>query len=112
MNIATLTLNPTIDVAYEVDHVYHTRKMRTKTEFYSPGGGGINVARVYVRLGGNARSYYLSGGATGHALDGLLDLHQLGAVGVLWLLLDRLASPALGAPGLAHVRLDTTDQGK
>lgn len=77
MNIATLTLNPTIDVAYEVDHVYHTRKMRTKTEFYSPGGGGINVARVYVRLGGNARSYYLSGGATGHALDGLLDLHQL-----------------------------------
>jgi len=77
MTIATLTLNPTIDVAYEVDHVFHTRKMRTKSEFYAPGGGGINVARVFVRLGGNARSYYLSGGATGHALDGLLDLHQL-----------------------------------
>jgi 6-phosphofructokinase 2 len=77
MTIATLTLNPTIDVAYEVDHVFHTRKMRTKTEFYEPGGGGINVARVFVRLGGNARSYYLSGGATGHALDGLVDLHQL-----------------------------------
>jgi len=77
MTIATLTLNPTIDVAYEVDQVFHTRKMRTKSEFYAPGGGGINVARVFVRLGGNARSYYLSGGATGHALDGLLDLHQL-----------------------------------
>lgn len=77
MSIATLTLNPTIDVAYEVDHVFHTHKMRTKTEFYAPGGGGINVARVFVRLGGNARSYYLSGGATGHALDGLLDVHQL-----------------------------------
>lgn len=75
--IATLTLNPTIDVAYEVDHVVHTRKMRTRSEFHEPGGGGINVARVFVRLGGNARSYYLSGGATGHALDGLLDLHQL-----------------------------------
>jgi 6-phosphofructokinase 2 len=72
-----LTLNPTIDVAYEVERVFHTRKMRTGAEFYSPGGGGINVARVFVRLGGNARSYYASGGATGPALDGLLDLHQL-----------------------------------
>ncbi len=76
-NIATLTLNPTIDVAYEVDRMFHTRKMRTKSEFYSPGGGGINVARVFVRLGGNARSYYMAGGATGDALDRLLDLHQL-----------------------------------
>lgn len=76
-NIATLTLNPTIDVAYEVDRVFHTHKMRTLKEHYDPGGGGINVARVFVRLGGNARCFYLSGGATGHALDGLLDLHQL-----------------------------------
>ncbi len=75
--IATLTLNPTIDVAYEVERIQHTRKMRTKTEYYEPGGGGINVARVFVRLGGNACSYYLSGGATGHALDGLLDEHGL-----------------------------------
>lgn len=77
MNIATLTLNPTIDVAYEVDQVFHTRKMRTSADYYEPGGGGINVARVFVRLGGSARSYYLSGGATGHAFDGLLDLHKL-----------------------------------
>ncbi|OCC25400.1 1-phosphofructokinase [Croceicoccus estronivorus] len=76
-NIATLTLNPTIDTAYEVDHVVPTHKMRTLKEHYDPGGGGINVARVFVRLGGNARCYYLSGGATGVALDGLLDLHQL-----------------------------------
>lgn len=75
--IATLTLNPTLDVAYEVDRVFHTRKMRTNNEHYDPGGGGINVARVFVRLGGNAQCFYLSGGATGTALDGLLDLHQL-----------------------------------
>jgi 6-phosphofructokinase 2 len=77
MTIATLTLNPTIDVAYEVDRMFHTRKMRTNKEFYDPGGGGINVARVFVRLGGDCRSFYMSGGATGQALDGLLDLHQL-----------------------------------
>ncbi len=77
MNIATLTMNPTIDVAYEVDRVIHTHKMRAQDQRCDPGGGGINVARVFVRLGGNARCYYLSGGPTGAALDGLLDLHQL-----------------------------------
>jgi 6-phosphofructokinase 2 len=77
MSIATLTLNPTIDVAYEVDRVFHTHKVRTLKEHYDPGGGGINVARVFARLGGMARCYYLSGGATGHALDELLDLHEL-----------------------------------
>lgn len=75
--IATLTMNPTIDVAYEVDRVFHTHKIRTTHEYYNPGGGGINVARVFVRLGGNARCVYLSGGATGVAFDGLIDLHRL-----------------------------------
>jgi 6-phosphofructokinase 2 len=75
--IATLTMNPTIDVAYEVERVVPVHKMRTLTEQYDPGGGGINVARVFVRLGGSARCFYLSGGAPGAALDGLLDLHQL-----------------------------------
>ena len=75
--IATLTINPTIDVAYEVDRIAPTQKLRSHGERYDPGGGGINVARVFVRLGGNAVCHYLSGGATGDALDGLLDLHQL-----------------------------------
>jgi 6-phosphofructokinase 2 len=76
-SIATLTMNPTLDVACDVQSVFHTREMPTFNERHSPGGGGINVARVFVRMGGNARCYYLSGGATGVALDGLLDLHQL-----------------------------------
>lgn len=76
-SIATLTMNPTIDVSYDVGRMRHTHKMRTDNEWYAPGGGGINVARVFVRLGGHARCYYLSGGATGPALDGLIDLHQL-----------------------------------
>lgn len=77
MSIVTLTLNPTIDAAFTVDRMKPGQKLRSSTERYDPGGGGINVARVFVRLGGNARCVYLSGGATGEALDGLLDLHQL-----------------------------------
>lgn len=75
--IATLTMNPTIDVDYEVDRMVHTHKMRTTAERYAPGGGGLNVARVFTRMGGTAHSYYLSGGAIGPALDGLLALHGL-----------------------------------
>lgn len=75
--IATLTMNPTIDVALEVDRVAPTHKLRGRDELHAPGGGGICVARVFVRLGGNARCYYLSGGPMGVALDGLLDQHQL-----------------------------------
>jgi 6-phosphofructokinase 2 len=75
--IATLTMNPTIDIAYDVDRLFHTHKMRTQGERCDPGGGGINVARVFCRLGGLARCFYLAGGATGVALDGLLDEHRL-----------------------------------
>lgn len=75
--IATLTLNPTIDVAFEVERLWPTHKMRGEGERHDPGGGGINVARVVARLGGDCRCYYLSGGATGVALDALIDLHML-----------------------------------
>ena len=75
--IATLTLNPAIDVAYAVEAIVPQHKIRTTHEYANPGGGGINVARVFVRLGGNARAIYLSGGPTGIAFDGLVDRHQL-----------------------------------
>ena len=75
-SIATLTMNPTIDVSYDVDRVIPMHKMRTRNERYDPGGGGINVARVFCRLGGEVRCVYLSGGPTGVALDGLILLVQ------------------------------------
>lgn len=76
-SIATLTMNPSIDVAYAANHIVHTHKIRANEEHYGPGGGGINVARVIARLGGTARAHYLAGGATGIALTNLLDLHQM-----------------------------------
>jgi 6-phosphofructokinase 2 len=100
-NLATLTMNPTIDVAYDVKRLVSTFKMRTVSEHYCPGGGGINVARVFVRLGGDARCYYLSGGATGVALNGLIDLHQL----------VRRAIPIAGLTRMATVVIEQ-DSGK
>lgn len=70
--IATVTMNPTVDLSYEVKKVIPIRKIRGVGERLDPGGGGINVARVFSRLGGKATCYYVSGGATGTTLDGLL----------------------------------------
>jgi 6-phosphofructokinase 2 len=70
--IVTLTLNPAIDGASEAEKVQPTRKIRTTGDRYDPGGGGINVARVILELGGAALPVYLAGGVTGGVLDELM----------------------------------------
>ena len=72
-SIMTLTMNPAIDGSSEAQKVHPTRKIRTVNQIYDPGGGGINVARVITRLGGDVIAAYLAGGATGGVLDSLLD---------------------------------------
>jgi 6-phosphofructokinase 2 len=71
--IVTLTPNPAIDGSCDAQKVRPTHKVRTTNMRYDPGGGGINVARVVQRMGGNVRAVYLAGGATGGVLDSLLD---------------------------------------
>lgn len=70
--IVTLTLNPSIDGAATAERVRPTHKIRTTGDRYDPGGGGINVARVIVELGGAALPVYPAGGATGGVLDELM----------------------------------------
>lgn len=70
--VLTLTFNPTIDAASEADNVRPTRKIRTRDESFHPGGGGINVARVIHRLGGDVTALYARGGVMGAVLDQLL----------------------------------------
>jgi 6-phosphofructokinase 2 len=71
--IATLTLNPAIDKNTRVERVVADHKLRCNAPRREPGGGGINVARVIHRLGGDTRALYASGGPTGTMLEGLLD---------------------------------------
>lgn len=75
--IATLTMNPAIDSACDAEKVAPTHKIRTRSERYDPGGGGLNVARVLHRFGAPVKAIYLSGGPTGALLDGLLDIAGL-----------------------------------
>lgn len=71
--VLTVTFNPTVDAASEAEIVRPTHKIRTFDESFHPGGGGINVARVIHRLGGDVKALYASGGIMGNVLSHLLD---------------------------------------
>ena len=70
--IVTVTLNPALDVAGATDRVVPGPKLRVSGVTTDPGGGGINVARVVVRLGGEVLALAVLGGATGAQVAALL----------------------------------------
>jgi 6-phosphofructokinase 2 len=76
--IATLTLNPAMDLSVSTPRVISTEKLRCSLPRHDPGGGGINVARVVKTLGGKAVAVYPAGGPFGDLLQRSLD--ELGLV--------------------------------
>ncbi len=71
--IVTITLNPAVDLSTAVERIVPVHKLRGTSQRRDPGGGGINVARVVARLGGDVSAIYLAGGAMGDLLRRLLD---------------------------------------
>lgn len=72
VELVTLTMNPAIDITTSVEKVVPTSKMRCGPVTRSPGGGGINVARVLYRLGHDVVAVYPAGGPTGKRLENLI----------------------------------------
>ncbi len=72
-DIVTITPNPAVDVSTSVDKIVPIYKLRGTSQRRDPGGGGINVARVIRRLGGDVSAIYPVGGATGGMLRNLLE---------------------------------------
>lgn len=71
--IATLTMNPALDLSTTTNRVEHTHKLRCGPARYDPGGGGINVARVVKVLGGEVTAIFPAGGLIGEMLQASLD---------------------------------------
>ena len=69
----TVTVNPAIDVSTSVGTIAPFTKLRCAAPHKDPGGGGINVARVVHRLGGDVVAIYPDGGASGRLLRALVD---------------------------------------
>ena len=71
-DIVTITPNPAVDLSTSVDRIIPVYKLRGTSQRRDPGGGGINVARVIKRLGGDVSAIYPTGGTTGVLLRKLL----------------------------------------
>ncbi len=80
--IVTLTPNPAIDLSTAVERVAPIQKLRCAPLRRDPGGGGINVARVIHRLGGQVAAVYAAGGATGALLCRLLNAEGIASIAV------------------------------
>lgn len=70
--IYTLTLAPSLDSSTTTPQIYPEGKLRCSSPVFEPGGGGINVARAIIFLGGKATAIFPAGGATGISLTTLL----------------------------------------
>ncbi len=61
VRIYTLTLAPSLDSATITPQIYPEGKLRCSAPVFEPGGGGINVARAIVHLGGTATALFPAG---------------------------------------------------
>jgi 6-phosphofructokinase 2 len=75
--IVTFTPNPALDLSTSVRRIMPMHKLRCSAARRDPGGGGINVARVVRRLGGEVTAVYPRGGATGLLLSQLIEREQI-----------------------------------
>ncbi|QRX90271.1 hexose kinase [Streptomyces sp. A1-5] len=66
-------MNPTVDMCWDVGHLADIGKNRARVRSVAGGGGGINVARAVVRLGGRATAVHTAGREVGRRLNRLLD---------------------------------------
>ncbi|MEU6972626.1 PfkB family carbohydrate kinase [Kitasatospora aureofaciens] len=71
--VLTLTLNPTVDICCDVDHLVGVGKTRARVRYVAAGGGGINVARGVARFGGQATAVHTAGQEIGRRLNRLSD---------------------------------------
>lgn len=71
--IMTLTINPSVDIVWEVEEMLPNRKLRASRGIIFPGGGGINVSRCITELGGESWALITRGGLTGTMLTEMLD---------------------------------------
>jgi 6-phosphofructokinase 2 len=76
-DIATLTMNPSVDRSCQVDQLRPNDKLRCRAVLQEPGGGGLNVARVIQTLGGQSMALWTRGGGNGASLEALIDAYAI-----------------------------------
>jgi len=80
--IFTVTFNPCIDTHTSVSKLQPDVKLPCAAPLVQPGGGGINVARAILRLGGHADAIFPCGGEHCRTLKVLLACEKVGYIAV------------------------------
>jgi 6-phosphofructokinase 2 len=75
--VLCLTMNPSVDLATETERVVPTEKLRCSETQHDAGGGGVNVARVLKRLGGQCTALCPAGGSSGQWLQDRMEQEGL-----------------------------------
>jgi len=70
--IVSLSLNPAIDLTYEIPDLKHDQKTRATKTYYDPGGTGINVGRALEKLQANSYTCCITAGKMGEFLHSML----------------------------------------
>lgn len=78
--IITITFSPCIDKSTSVQSLIPEKKLKCSPPKLEPGGGGINVARAIIKLGGEAIAIFPSGGYTGKFFNHLLKKEKVPSV--------------------------------
>ena len=74
--IVSLSLNPAIDLTYEITDLKHDQKTRAIATSYDPGGTGINVGRALEKLNANSFTCCITAGQMVKFLHSMLDQKQ------------------------------------
>jgi len=70
--ILTVTVNPSLDITTSTARLEPQRKLRCGPPVMDAGGGGANVSRAILELGGESRAFIGLGGNTGRQFAQLL----------------------------------------
>ncbi len=73
--ITVISLNPAVDMTYEIGHLVPDQKVHARATRHDPGGNGINVARALKRIGAPGHCFCVLAGEIGSLLDRLLRGH-------------------------------------
>lgn len=70
--VSVLTLNPAVDISYEIPQLLEYQKVRATKTWYHPGGNGINITRALKELDVPAHCCSVIAGEGGDLLLNLL----------------------------------------
>jgi 6-phosphofructokinase 2 len=80
--IVTLTINPSLDKSTHFTGLVAEQKIRCESPRYDAGGGGINVSKAILKLGGNSFCLYTSGGSSGEMLEELIKKEGIESIAI------------------------------